>query len=225
MKILIIEDNREIARSLRKQLADDYVVEVATRAAMGLQKASANKYAVILLDLGLPDKSGLEVCRILRDRNDNTPILVLTAIDTVESRVSLLHSGADDYLCKPFNIAELRARIFALSRRQHRVLSDNTIIFKDVEINTVRREVMRSGKKINLRRKEYDILEYLIANKGRAVSREMIMNNVWESGKESWNNTIDVHIKHLRDRLDRPFDTKIIKTAYGIGYSVDDSLD
>jgi DNA-binding response OmpR family regulator len=225
MKILIIEDNKTIAHSLRRQLAEEYIVEIATRAEAGLQKAAQGDYGVILLDLGLPDKSGLEVCKALRNGGNNTPILVLTGIDTIDSRVSLLRSGADDYLTKPFNSEELKARILALSRRRGTEISEKVITFKDVTIDTVRREVQRGEIKIDLRRKEYDILEYLIANKGRAVSREMIMNNVWESGKESWNNTIDVHVKHLRDKIDRPFAIPLIKTAYGIGYMVDDSLE
>lgn len=223
MKLLIIEDNKTIAHSLRRQLAEDYVIEIATKAETGLQKALHNEYAVIILDLGLPDKSGLEVCKSLRGAGNTTPLLILTGIDTIDSRVSLLRSGADDYLTKPFNTEELKARIIALSRRRDTNIAERVITYKDVTIDTVRREVHRSGVKIDLRRKEYDIFEYLITNKGRAVSREMIMNNVWESGKESWNNTIDVHVKHLRDKVDRPFATPLIKTAYGIGYMVDDN--
>ncbi len=223
MKILIIEDNKTIARSLKRQLHEEYVVEVANTADVGMHKATQSEYTVIILDLGLPDKSGLDVCKALRTSGNNTPILVLTGTDNVDSRVSLLRSGADDYLTKPFNSEELKARVLALSRRFGTEIAQKIITFKDVTIDTIRREVHRGPEKIDLRRKEYDILEYLISNKGRAVSREMIMNNVWESGKESWNNTIDVHIKHLRDKVDRPFATPLIKTAYGIGYMVDDS--
>lgn len=222
MKLLIIEDNRSVAQALRRQLSHEYIVELAYSAESGLQKLQANTYAVVLLDLSLPDKDGLTICKEVRASGLAVPILVLTGIDTVDSRVSLLRSGADDYLTKPFEIAELTARIAALSRRKDKVLADSIITFRDVSIDTIKREVVRAGVKVELRRKEYDILRYLIANAGRMVSREMIMQHVWESGRESWNNTIDVHIKHLRDRIDRPFEVPLIKTVYGIGYMVDD---
>jgi DNA-binding response OmpR family regulator len=225
MKLLIIEDNKTIARALQRHLSDEYVVEVASCAEVGLDKAAQSEYVVIVLDLGLPDMSGEEVCGTLRGLGNNTPLLILTGTDTIEARVSLLRSGADDYLTKPFNAEELKARVAALSRRRSTKISRKVIRFGDVTIDTVHREVHRGTIRINLRRKEYDILEYLVANKGRAVTREMIMNNVWESDKESWNNTIDVHVKHLRDKIDRPFAVPFIKTAYGIGYMVDDSFE
>jgi DNA-binding response OmpR family regulator len=223
MKILIIEDNRSIAHSLRKHLSQEYVVETASKAQMGLQKIATTKYAAIVLDLGLPDINGLQVCRTIRESGDSTPILVLTGIDSVNSRVTLLRSGADDYLTKPFDSEELKARIGALSRRRNKTIENSIITLHDVSMDVVKREVTRSGRKIVLRRKEFDILKYLLINKGRSVTREMILDNVWETGTESWNNTIDVHIKYLRDKIDRPFSFPIIKTAYGIGYSVDDS--
>lgn len=224
MKILVIEDNRTIAYAIRRQLANTHIVEIAGKGESGLQKVYANTYAVIILDLSLPDKNGLEVCKEIRKSDRSTPILVLTGTDTIRSRVELLEAGADDYLTKPFNSEELSARILALSRRRSMELAENNLTVKDLTIDTIRREVMRSGEKIDLRRKEYDILNYLVLNRGRAVSREMIMNHVWESGKESWNNTIDVHIKHLRGKIDTPYAPSLITTVYGIGYMVDDSV-
>lgn len=223
MKLLIIEDNRAITYSLRNHLSKEYVVETASKAQSGLQKAATTNYAAIVLDLGLPDMNGLEVCRTIRESGNMTPILVLTGVDTVDSRVALLRSGADDYLTKPFDSEELKARIGALSRRRNKAIADTVIGTRDLAMDIVKREVTRANVKIHLRRKEYDILKYLLLNKGRAVTREMILDNVWENGTESWNNTIDVHIKYLRDKIDRPFDVPLIKTAYGIGYMVDDS--
>lgn len=222
MKLLIIEDNTTITRSLSRKLKGDYLVEIADCAETGLRKVFANDYGLIMLDLSLPDKSGLEVCKEIRRAGISTPILVLTGVDSVESRVRLLRSGADDYMAKPFHLEELKARLHALSRRRDRKISGDTILHKDLVVNTTHREVRRAGVRIKLRRKEYDVLEYLLINKGRAVSRQMIMNHVWESDKDGWNNTIDVHIKTLRDKIDRPFPDPIIKTAYGIGYMVDD---
>lgn len=222
MKLLIIEDNRHLAHSIKQYLNKWFIVDIALTGEDGIQKASTANYGVIILDLGLPDQTGEEVCRVLRDMKIVTPILILTGSNEVQSRVQLLDCGADDYVTKPFNCAELRARVMALTRRSDHVYTQNVIEVQDVVIDTMRREVTRSGVEVPLRRKEFDILEYLVTNRGRAVTREMILNHVWEANKDSWNNTVDVHIKNLRDKIDRPFPTPLIKTAYGIGYMVDD---
>lgn len=224
MKLLIIEDNQRLAQKIKRQFSKQHVVDLARTGIEGEQRALESEYAVILLDLGLPDKNGFTVCRELRQLNITTPILILTGHDRVDSRVALLESGADDYLTKPFDAAELQARVSALSRRGEQVYTDSVITVQDMTINTARREVSRGGVRIPLRRKEFDILEYLVANRGRALSREMILRHAWESDKDNWNNTVDVHIKHLRDKLDKPFSTPLIKTAYGIGYMVEDTL-
>lgn len=224
VKVIFIEDNRQIARSIKDQLATFASVEVAGTAKLGLQKIHETDHDVIILDLGLPDMSGLEVCRLLRNENISTPILILTGDDASASKVELLNAGADDYLIKPFNIAELKARITALSRRRDKIYNHSIIKVLDLTLDCIHKEATRGGIRIELRKKEFDILEYLVENKGRIVSREMIMNRVWDTGKESWGNTIDVHIKHLRDKLDKPFSIPLIKTAHGIGYMVDDDL-
>jgi len=223
MKILIIEDSRLLAGSIKDQLSKQYVVDVVHTGEEGLYQARSTDYSLMLLDLGLPDINGYEVCRELRSSSIETPILVLSGDRAADSRVRLLDCGADDYVTKPFDNDELQARVNALLRRSNlsRPVASTHIQVDDLIIDVPRRNVVRAGVSIQLRRKEFDILHYLVQNQGRTITRDMIFNHVWEAGKEGWNNTIDVHIKHLRDKVDRPFAKKLIKTAYGVGYMVD----
>jgi len=223
MKILYIDDNRLLADTVKKLLSATYTVDTALTGSDGTEKALSVQYSLILLDLGLPDMSGIEVCRQLRNANVTTPILVLTVQKDPETSVQLLNCGADDYLTKPFNRDVLQARIAAILRRSKELRKENILKVNDLTLNATRRQVWRSGRLISLRRKEFDILEYLITNHGHALTRTMILDHVWEAGTDNWNNTVDVHIKHLRDKVDRPFDRALIKTAYGIGYLLDDT--
>lgn len=225
MKALVIEDNRIIARQLKRIIAKDAVVDVVCSAAEALGFVGAVPYDIILLDLGLPDMPGVQLCRELRASGVTTPIIVLTGYDDVDTKITLLSTGADDYMTKPFHADELLARIAALLRRSPHHYQDTVQLqAQDVVIDVSSRQVYRAGVRIQLRRKEYDILEYLIMNKGRAVSREMILRHVWETDTENQHNTIDVHVKTLRDKIERPFTDSLIKTAYGIGYMVDDTV-
>jgi DNA-binding response OmpR family regulator len=221
MKILLIEDNKMLADSLKKQLGKTYVIDAVRTGEEGLQHALDGSYDLIILDLGLPDKSGHEVCKGIRAGNIMAPILILTGVDTVKSKVMLLEDGADDYLAKPFNVAELRARIAALLRRPTANYVANVLSVQDLTLDPQRRSVERAGQRIMLRRKEFDILEYLVRNQGRPVTRAMILDHAWDGSRDAWNNTVDVHIKHLRDKVDRPFGAPLIQTAYGIGYMID----
>lgn len=221
MKLLLIEDNKLLAESLKKQLGKTYVIDAFRSGEEGLEQALNGSYDVIVLDLGLPDKSGHDVCRSVRANGVSTPILILTGIGDVENRVALLDDGADDYLTKPFNVAELRARLSALLRRPTETYTASVLTVRDLVLDPNRRSVERGGVPIVLRRKEFDILEYLVRNQGRPVTRAMILDHAWDGSKDAWNNTVDVHIKHLRDKIDRPFGTPLIQTAYGIGYMVD----
>lgn len=223
MKVLYIDDNRLLAHSVKKILDQTYIVDIRLTGREGISAATTTNYTLILLDLCLPDMDGLEVCRTLRESGITTPILILTAQKDPELSVQLLNCGADDYVTKPFNGEVLKARMTALLRRGQEMQEERVIGVHDLEVNVTRRQVTRSGKIIPLRRKEFDILEYLATNRGRTLTRSMIIDHVWESGKEGWNNTVDVHIKNLRDKIDRPFDKALIKTAYGIGYLIDDS--
>lgn len=223
MKILLIEDNRLLVDGVKKLLGSTYIVDFACTGGEGIDCARSIQYCLIILDLGLPDMNGLAVCRELRRANIIVPVLVLSAKKDPETSVALLNAGADDYITKPFNGEALKARVIALLRRSHDLKNETVIDVHDLTMNVTRRQVWRSGVKISLRRKEFDILEYLITNHGRALTRSMILDHVWEAGTEGWNNTVDVHIKHLRDKIDRPFGKSLIKTAYGIGYVLDDT--
>jgi len=204
-------------------LGDSYIVDFMGTGQEGIEKACSIQYSLILLDLGLPDMDGFEVCRELRRLKIIAPILILTVQKDPAISVRLLNCGADDYMTKPFNSEVLTARITALLRRGQEVREERIIGVSDLTVNVTRRQVWRSGVSISLRRKEFDILEYLVSNHGHALTRAMILDHVWESGTEGWDSTINVHIKHLRDKVDRPFNEPLIKTAYGVGYMVDDT--
>lgn len=222
MKLLVIEDNRFLADSLKKHLGRTFVVDTAWTGEQGLTHAKTKQHDAVILDLNLPDMAGYDICKSIRSGGSEVPILILTGNKDLGSRVSLLNAGADDYLVKPFSVAELRARLNALLRRAPAKFGPDMLAVQDLVLDPNRREVERGGKRIALRRKEFDILEYLVRNRGRAVSRSMIFDHVWESTSEKWSNTVDVHIKYLRDKIDRPFAIPLIKTAYGVGYMIDD---
>ncbi len=222
MKLLLIEDSRTLADGLKKQLGKTFVVDAVRTGEEGLERALTGGQDIIILDLSLPDKNGYDICKSIRLAEVNTPILILTGASDVTSRVTLLNAGADDYLTKPFSVAELKARLAALLRRPPATFSPEVFRVSDLVVDPHRRRVERAGTQIALRRKEFDILEYLMRNRGRPVTRAMILDHAWDGTKDAWNNTVDVHIKHLRDKIDRPFESPLIKTAYGIGYMIDD---
>ncbi|HUS26132.1 MAG TPA: response regulator transcription factor [Nevskiaceae bacterium] len=219
IKVLIIEDDDDLARGIRAFLHKDFSIHIATSGAEGLKKFEQAHYHLVMLDLKLPDMLGLAVCQALRRMEQETPILVLTGNDNMEDQIKLLDAGADDYVVKPFDGRQLRARIDALLRRTG-LTSKSMLQTHDLTIDTRKRQVKRAGDIITLRRKEYDILEYLTRNKGQTMTRALIFDNVWEG--EGWSNSLEVHIKHLRDRVDRPFDTSLIETIHGVGYLVKD---
>lgn len=224
MKVLIIEDNPRLSDRIVHHLGRFFTFDIYETGEDGISAAMQSLYSVIILDLGLPDMVGLEVCKELRNQNLHTPILVLTGNDDVESKIDLLQAGADDYVIKPFNVHELDARIKALARRNSpQKLIKNKLHYRDLVLDPQTREVMRSGINITLRRKEFDILECLLVNMGQVMTREAIMSYAWNATSNSWTSTVDVHIKHLRDKIDRPFSDAYIKTVYGIGYRVEET--
>lgn len=225
MKLLSIEDNTELIESLRYFLDADSKIDNATKGREGLALASRKQYDAIILDLGLPDMPGLDVCKQLRQADIKAPVLVLSGLRDSATKVTLLEAGADDYLTKPFTIAELRARLFALLRRSNFDTDQQNIYLLKVgnlTLDPLSGRVERSGKLIKLRRKELGILEYLMRNRDKIVTRAMIMDNVWEPNCTSWDGTVNVHIKRLRDQIDRPYRHKLIKTSYGLGYTISD---
>ncbi|MFZ2126557.1 MAG: response regulator transcription factor [Candidatus Microsaccharimonas sp.] len=221
MKILVVEDNPRLADRIQRKLQKTYLIDFVNTGHEALVQLADIEYGVILLDLGLPDMHGVEVCKKIRDMKINIPILVLTGVDDMPTRVELLNMGADDYVTKPFDSDELKARISALLRRRARPILPQILTYHGLVIDPSERTVERDGIAISLRRKEFDILEYLVMNSGRVLTRKMILDHVWSADSTSWLGTIDVHIKHLRDKIDRPFATSFIRTIYGVGYKVD----
>jgi len=221
MKLLIIEDDRDMARALKMSLKNDYVVEFAYSGEEGLYQLSVNEYDLIILDYILPGLSGLDVITELKKRKLETPKLVLTGIDAVDVKVLALDSGGDDYLIKPVHLKELKARIRLLLRRQSEQLSSTIFSLGDLSIDVARKTVFRGENKIILRRKEFDLLEYFIRNHGKVLTRSMILDHIWDSSCDSFTNVVDVHVNYLRKKIDKPFQKQLIKTVHGMGYKLD----
>jgi len=218
MRILLVEDNHRLNTSLRQSLVEDgYAVDPAYDGAEGEELAMMTPYDVIVLDIMLPVKDGLEVCKDLRNRRNNTPILMLTARDTVDDRILGLDSGADDYLVKPFAMGELRARLRALLRRDG---SDKTgkLTIGELTLDPATHIVERGGVEIKLTAKEFSLLEYFMRNPDRMVSRQMVEDHVWNYDFVSGSNVVDVYIRRLRRKIDDPFDVKLFETVRGAGY-------
>jgi heavy metal response regulator len=222
MRILLVEDERRIADFIRKGLFEcGYAVDVAYDGEEALDWPEVAEFDIIILDVMLPVRDGIEVCRELRRRGVQTPILMLTARDAVEDRVRGLDSGADDYLVKPFAFTELLARLRALARRERSVLGTRLQV-NDLVLNTATREASRQGRAISLTSKEYALLEYLMRHPNQVLTRTMIAEHVWNYDFDNATNVIDVHIRNLRRKIDDPFPTKLIHTARGAGYRIID---
>jgi two-component system copper resistance phosphate regulon response regulator CusR len=218
MRILVIEDNPKMAGGIRRGLVEHgYAVDVSHSGYEGEMLAATTPYDVIVLDIMLSDRDGLDVCRSLRRRKVRTPILVLTALSGTREKVAGLDAGADDYLTKPFEFDELVARIRALLRRGQATEAAK-LAYADLEVNVTRRSVTRTGVKIDLSNKEFALLEYFVRNPDRVIGRQMIAEKVWDMNYEPSSNVIDVYISSLRRKLDRDFDYPLIHTIIGIGY-------
>jgi two-component system, OmpR family, copper resistance phosphate regulon response regulator CusR len=218
--ILVVEDEVKVAGAIRQGLqAEGYQVQVAATGALGLRAATTAAFDVILLDLMLPGMDGLAVLRGLRRAGVASPVLVLTARDTVEDRVEGLDNGADDYLVKPFAFPELVARIRALLRRG-RGEAALRLRLADLEMDRVERTVFRAGQRIDLTRREFELLEYLLRHQRRLVSREMLARDVWREPDRGTplDNVIDVHIARLRKKIDQDFPVKLVHTMRGVGF-------
>lgn len=218
MRLLVVEDDLNLARFIQKGLQEErYAVDVAADGEAGLLLATVNPYDLIILDIMLPKLDGLKVCNRLRNERMTTPILLLTARESVEDKVSGLDSGADDYLTKPFAFAELLARVRALLRRNSaqpagRLKADG------LELDPVSHRVWRAGQEIPLTNKEFALLEYLLRNADQVLTRTAIIEHVWDIHYDSMTNIVDVHIRALRAKIDRDFDPPLIHTVRGVGY-------
>ena len=222
-RLLVIEDQKKLQKSLQQGLIEEgYEVVAALTGEEGYFRATTEKFDAVLLDLMLPGRTGLEVLRQLRSRGFTKPILILTARDAVEDRVSGLDAGADDYLVKPFAFAELVARLRALFRRD---LGGRELFLcvDDLKIDLLTRRVVREGIELDLTKREYQLLEYLLRHKNSIVSRDMIARDVWQETSGALTNTIDVYINMLRNKVERPQKRQLIHTVRGVGYAVRDS--
>jgi DNA-binding response OmpR family regulator len=220
MRVLVVEDDKPVADFVRRGLeAEQYAVDVAQDGEEGRRRVRECDYDLLVLDLNLPRTDGFEVLRSLRARNASTPVLILTVRTQVEERVKGLDLGADDYLPKPFAFAELAARVRALLRRSDRS-PEVTLRAADLELNRVTRTVIRGGREIGLTRREFALLEYLLRNQGRCVTRAMVVQDVWHYASDTLTNVVDVYINYLRTKVDKGFEAKLIHTIRGVGYQL-----
>lgn len=220
MRVLIIEDENKMAEALRKGFeTDGYEVGVATTGEDGFFQATTQYFDLLILDLMLPLRDGMEILAALRHRGNSTPVLILTSKDTLDDRVKGLNAGADDYLVKPFALSELLARSRALLRRGRTDVSGQLRV-ADLELDVARHKASRAGKELTLTAHEFSLLEYLLRHQGRVVSREMLGRDVWKetSRHTPLDNVIDVHIARLRRKVDEPFRKKLLHTVRGVGF-------
>jgi heavy metal response regulator len=220
MRLLVVEDEKRIADFLSRGLQSaGYAVDVVNGGAAAIERVHSTEYDLIVLDLGLPDVDGLQVLQKIKNRKTMPPVLILSARDSVDDRVKGLEQGADDYLVKPFAFVELLARARVLLRRGQP--TPEKLQVGDLGLDCIRRKVTRSNEIIELAPKEFSILEYMMRNRGRPLSRTMIVEHVWDMDYDGLTNIVDVYIRHLRSKIDDKFPAKMIHTVRGIGYMLD----
>jgi two-component system, OmpR family, response regulator len=222
MRVLVVEDDHKLGPVLVRGLATDSIAaDLVTTGGDAIVRAGATDYAVIVLDVMLPDRDGFEVCRALRDEHVNAPVLMLTARDGVPDRVHGLNSGADDYLVKPFSFDELLARVRAMSRRGP-IERQVVLEVGDLRLDSAKHQVWRGGTPIDLSRKEYAVLEALMRRPGEVLSRFDLLEQAWGYEYENRSNVVEVYIRYVREKIDRPFDRNSLQTVRGVGYRICD---
>ncbi len=224
MKILLVEDEPKVVEFIKKGLEEQgYETEVAYDGQMGERLALKGKYNLIILDVILPYINGYELCKRIRDKGMQVPVLMLTALGTTDDKISGFDAGADDYLVKPFEFAELLARIKALSKRSSGLIQTSGLIkMADLELDLNKKTARRGDKSIELTAKEFALLEFLMKNKGKVVSRAEIAEKVWDITFDTGTNVVDVYINILRKKIDKDFEHKLIQTRIGLGYSINE---
>jgi len=220
MKILLVEDEPKLANSIKQGLVEkEHSVDIAFDGMVGKRLALVNSYDVIILDVILPHINGFELCQELRSKKNKTPILMLTALGTIDDKVTGFEAGADDYLVKPFEFRELLVRIMALHKRSMDIsVTGDILSLADLELNLEKRTVTRAGKSVDLTAKEFALLEYFLRNKGKVISRADIAQKVWDINFDSGTNVIDVYVNFLRKKIDKDHPVKLIHTVIGMGY-------
>ena len=223
MRILLVEDDMEAAGSLVKGLNEiGHAVDHADDGESGLSYAKTNAYDCMVIDRMMPRKDGISMIEDLRRNGDNTPVLILSALDDVDERVTGLRAGGDDYLTKPYSLSELNARLQALSRRAQPENAVTTLRVADLTLDLLKHKVTRSGNNINLQPREFRLLEYLMRHAGQVVTRSMLLENVWDYHFDPQTNVIDVQISRLRSKIDKDFDSPLLHTVRGAGYKLQD---
>ena len=218
----MIEDNLDSVKDALAEAEKSYIVDVAYNGVEGTYLSQVNDYDAIVVDYVLPDMDGIEVCRVTRSANVETPILFLSSKEDKNVKISSLDAGADSFVVKPLDPSEFLAELRALIRRKTNGISDGCIKYGKIFLDAKNREVRIDDKPVSLRRKEYDILEYLVFNKGKVVSKEELLEHVWRDGVYILSNTVEVHVKSLRDKLERYAGSRMIKTVPGFGYRLDE---
>lgn len=222
MRILVVEDDRKVAAFIQKGLSEEqYVVDVCHDGATAVASAKAAEYDAVILDILLPRKNGFTVCAELRAQGVHAPIIMLTAKDALEDKIQGLDAGADDYLTKPFSFAELLARLRALFRRTT-APGGPRLRLADLELDPASRAVTRGGRKIALTGREYALLEFLLRNQGRVLSETRILEHVWDLGHDPGTNLVSVYVYHLRNKIDKGFERRLLRTVRGAGFLLSD---
>lgn len=217
--ILIVEDEQRLAELLKKQLEEaGFTADIANDGYSGREMTEKNNYNLIILDINLPLLNGYDLCREIRKSNNNVPIIMLTAFSTAENKISGFNAGADDYVVKPFDFRELLARVNVFIRRSGRDIPESKIHLADLEMDLTSKTVTRAQKKIDLTAREFQLLETFLKNKGKLLSREYIIEQVWGIDFDPSTNIIDVYVNYLRKKIDRDFDLKLIHTRFGFGF-------
>jgi len=223
MRILVVEDEEKVLRFVSRGLsAERFAVDTARDGKSGLELAQNYQYDLLILDLMLPGLTGAEVLRRIRKSNSQVPVLILTARDSLGDKVEQFEAGADDYLTKPFAFAELLVRVKALLRRGP-VTRASVLRITDLELDLLAQQVKKAGKRIELTSKEYGVLEYLMANAGRVLSRTMILEHVWDQSFDGATNIVDVYVRHLRAKVDDQHEPRLIRTIRGFGYVISEN--
>jgi two-component system, OmpR family, copper resistance phosphate regulon response regulator CusR len=220
MKVLIVDDEIKVTSFIKKGLEDyGFEADIALTPAIAQKKWQPGKYHVIILDVNLPQMSGFELCRLIRQHDEHIPVLMLTALGTTDDKLAGFDAGADDYLVKPFEFGELMARLRALYKRsRHTPIEPDVLKIADLEFNLTTKTIKRGNKKIDLTAREMALLEFFLRNQSRAIARNEIAEKVWDVSFDTGTNVVDVYINYLRKKIDRDFTPKLIHTITGIGY-------